>query len=415
MRIAIIQPDSPNMMYAFAFPSLQPLYLSSWLKKNGHHPTYIDLTGGKEMPQMEADIFIFYGFSNHWYQILDIKKKLKGVFAMIGPFPTYGDVGIKECQKEGVIPIVGESEYSVLRLIEDYPNCKEVYYQEKVIDPNEIIPDWEAIDTTKYGYSLEGKRCISMMTKRGECPFQCAFCCKHGNPKLRYRTAKHVLDEAKLLKEKYGYGSLMIYDDDVFLDKKRDYEIFKGLKELGMPYRCMTRVNLATDEDLQLLKDTGCGEVAIGTETVDPEIKKVIKKYTVPEQDTDFVRRCKKIGLHVKTYMIIGLPGESRESVEKAKKWLREEQPDNFDMSVFTPYPASDIYVNKEKYDIDWDEEELRKIWFEGKAQYDGCVVSTSHLTKEEIWDLRKEVVDEFKRGKGGATNYWGPLDEKKN
>jgi radical SAM superfamily enzyme YgiQ (UPF0313 family) len=332
---------------------------------------------------------------------------------MIGPFPTYGDVGEIECRKEGIIAIKGEAEYSTLQMIEDYPNCKEVYTQEKFIDPNEIMPDWEAIELSKYGYSLEGKRCISMVTKRGECPYQCAFCCKFGKSPIRNRTAYNVLFEAELLRDRYGFGAIAIYDDDVFLDKKRDYEIFKGLKKLGMPYRCMTRVNLATKEDLKFLKDTGCGEVAIGVETVDPAIKRTIKKMTVPEQDTEFVRNCNEIGLNVKAYLIIGLPGESRESVEKTKKWLREVKPTNYDLSVFTPYPNSDIYVNKENYDIYWDEEKVREIWFNGKAQYEDCAVRTTALTSKEILELREEVNAEFRRGKGGQTKYWGPLNAK--
>jgi len=255
---------------------------------------------------------------------------------------------------------------------------------------------------------------MNILTKRGNCPFQCGFCAKQEGKKspLRYHSVENVLNEIKFLKNNFGVGSIAIYDDDVLLDKKRDVEIFKGLFELGMPYRCMTRASLATKEDLKLLKETGCGEIAIGVESADSAILKVINKGITIEQNTEFVKNCKELGLRVKAYLIIGLPGESRETIEKTKKWLREVQPDNFDISVFTPYPGSAIYENKEKYEIDWDEKKLKEIWYSGEAQYGNCAVRTPYLSSEEILKFKKEIEQEFKRGKGGATDYWGPMKD---
>jgi radical SAM superfamily enzyme YgiQ (UPF0313 family) len=247
------------------------------------------------------------------------------------------------------------------------------------------------------------------MTKRGNCPYRCGFCAKQefGKSPLRFRTAQNVLGECAILKGR-GFGAVAIYDDDVLLDKQRDREIFWGLKELGMPYRCMTRTNLADQADLKMLKDTGCAEVCIGVETADNEIKKVIRKGTTIEQDTLFMQRAKEIGLRVKTYLMIGLPGESRESVRKTQKWLDEVKPDNYDVSVFTPYPGSEIYRNKNNYDIEWNETRLQKIWYSGEAQYSNCAVRTSHLSSGEILKLKKEL--EANRGKAGTTDYWKPI-----
>jgi len=85
-------------------------------------------------------------------------------------------------------------------------------------------------------------------------------------------------------------------------------------------------------------------------------------------------------------------------------------KPDNFDISILTPYPGSDIYDHKEKYDIDWDEEKLREIWFSGEAQYGQCAVHTSALTSEEILYYKQALETEFHRGTGGKTSYWGPI-----
>jgi radical SAM superfamily enzyme YgiQ (UPF0313 family) len=279
----------------------------------------------------------------------------------------------------------------------------------KHVDPN-FFPDWGAIDLSRYGYSLEGKRCINLMTKRGNCPYHCTFCAKSetGKSPLRFRTVENVMDEVHYLRDK-GFGAIAIYDDDVLINRKRDYRIFSELKKLGMPYRCMTRTDIATYQDLKMLKETGCAEVAIGVESADPFIHNIVcRKGTTIEQDTLFVRRCKEIGLRVKTYLIAGLPSESRQTLKMTQQWLEENKPDNYDISVFTPYPGSQIYANKNDYDIEWDEDELREVWFSGEAQYGKCAVRTSNLSSDEILSLKAEL--ESNRGKGGSTDYWKPL-----
>ena len=397
MRIALIQPDSPYLRTPLAFPSLGLLYISSYLKAHGHRPEFYDLTGGVEMPEIETDIAAFSCQITQWDQVQELKKKVKAEKYVIGgAFPTH-----THC--EGFYNIQGEGEEAFLQFVEGRHDDL------KHIDPN-FFPDWEAIDLSRYGYSLEGKRCINLMTKRGNCPYHCTFCAKSeiGKSPLRFRTVESVMAEVHYLRDK-GFGAIAIYDDDVLINRKRDYRIFSELKKLGMPYRCMTRTDIATYDDLRMLKDTGCAEVAIGVESADPFIHNVVcRKGTTIEQDTRFVRRCKEIGLRVKTYLIAGLPSESRQTLKMTQQWLKENKPDNYDISVFTPYPGSHIYAHKSDYDIDWDEDELREVWFSGEAQYGKCAVRTSNLSSDEILSLKAEL--ESNRGIGGSTTYWKPL-----
>lgn len=405
MRIALIQPDSPYLSYPFAFPSLGLLYISAYLRKNGIAHDFYDLTGEKELPNIQADIIAFTCQITQWKAVSEMRRKLLETnpyaqFVIGGPFPTHSP---EKCS--GFEVIKGEGEMAFLRLIQGK------YGESTYIDPN-FFPNWDAIDLSKYGYGLEGKRCINIMTKRGNCPYHCTFCAKQetGRSPLRFRTAKNVLAEVDLLRTK-GFEAIAIYDDDVLINKKRDYQIFAGLKERNMPYRCMTRTNLAKKEDLQMLKDTGCAELAIGVESADSYIHEVVcQKGTTVEQDTNFVRLCKEIGLRVKTYLIIGLPSESVDTVTTTKEWLEKEKPDNFDISIFTPYPGSDIYNNPEKYDIYWYKPKLEEIWYSGEAQYGDCAVSTSKLSSSMILHLKNSVEQEFKRGLGGSTAYWRPL-----
>ena len=251
------------------------------------------------------------------------------------------------------------------------------------------------------------------MTKRGNCPFHCTFCALQevGVSRLRNRTIENVLHEAEYLKDRHGVGSLAIYDDEVLIDKRRDHQIFKGLKNLGMPYRAMTRANLANRRDIELLKETGCGEMCIGLESADPFIHEiVVEKETTIDHHTEFLKNARDIGLRTKVFLIIGLPSESRKTIANTKRWLRANRPENFDVSIFTPYPGAPIYENKPNYEIDWDQKELEEFWFSGEAQYGKCAVWTPYLSKEDLLGIKEEMEHEFVRGKGGSTDYWGPV-----
>lgn len=403
MRVALIQPDSPYLTYPFASVSLGLLYISAYLKEVGIDVTYYDLTGGKQLPCIKADIIAFTCQITQFLEVKRMREELRkenpnAKFVIGGPFPTHSP---ELCSDFYVIQ--GEGEIAMLQFVLGMD--KSYGY----VDPN-CFPDWEAVDLARYGYGLEGKRCINIMTKRGNCPFKCSFCAKQetGNSKLRFRTVENVLSEVDYLRSK-GFEAISIYDDDVLLDKGRDRQIFQGLKERGMPYRCMTRTDIATKEDLKMLKETGCAELAVGVESADPYIHNVVcNKGTTIEQDTEFVLNCKEIGLRVKTYLIIGLPSESLSSAMKTAQWLDQVKPDNYDVSIFTPYPGSRIYSHKGEYDIQWEEEELKSIWFSGEAQYGSCAVSTSQLTAKQILELKEQL--SAKRGVAGTTKYWHPL-----
>ena len=105
-----------------------------------------------------------------------------------------------------------------------YPHLKErEVFSEKFVDPN-FFPDWDAIEPLRYRYQLNGKRCINIMTRRGNCPFHCTFCARQevGRSSLRFRSVENVLREVAFLKDEFGFGAVAIYDDDVFVNTCTD-------------------------------------------------------------------------------------------------------------------------------------------------------------------------------------------------
>jgi len=262
--VALIQPDSPFLTEPLSFPGLGLLYISSFLKKHGYDPEVYDLTGGVELSHdIQADIFGFSCQVVHFPFVVDAVKQLRhnnpdSIFVIGGPRATWLP---QSCINSGLDLVVrGEGELPMLEIVKNYDdiknklkngkNVKREFAQEKYLDADSIpFPDWDAIDIKRYRYQLAGRKCMNIMTNRGNCPFgaggTCRFCSKTtlGGP-LRFRSVENVLEEAKTLRDRYDVGALVIYDNEVMIRKKRDLKIFKGLKQLDMKFRCMTRSNL---------------------------------------------------------------------------------------------------------------------------------------------------------------------------
>jgi len=431
-RIVLVQPDSPFLAEPLSFPGLGLLYISSYLRQFGHDTKVYDLAGGGCLPpNLKADIFGFSCQVVHFAFAKEAVRTLRrdnpdSIFVIGGPQATWMP---EECLEGGFnIAVRGEGELSMLEIVQNYDEIRdrlkrgELYSKEivpkKDLDPNFIpFPDWDAIDIHRYKYRLEGRRCMSIITTRGNCPFgaggHCRFCSKTNLGRsipLRFRSAESVLEEARILRDRYGFKALMIYDDEVMIRKQRDLDIFRGLEQLDIKFRCMTRADLVTKEDLRKMKESGCVEVCLGAESGDPYIlEEIVNKGTTVEQNTRFVQWCHEVGLKVKAYLIIGLPSESRQSVERTVAWLRATKPDNYDLSILEPYPGSEFFEHKERYEIDWNHDELKDAWAKGTPQYGRSVVWTPYLSSEEITRLRGQILKEIPRGVGGATPYWGP------
>ena len=133
---------------------------------------------------------------------------------------------------------------------------------------------------------------------------------------------------------------------------------------MNIKFRCFVGTNLVDEKLFKDLKSSGCVEVAFGAESASNLLLKNINKKTTVELNTRAVKLAHKIGINIKAFTIIGLPGETEATVEKLRKWLLEVKPDNLDVSLLIPYPGTSIYDNKKDYDIDWSQIDLEKTWY---------------------------------------------------
>ncbi len=180
------------------------------------------------------------------------------------------------------------------------------------------------LDVRRYNVPFLLHPYVSLYTTRG-CPAQCTFC-------LWPQTLS-------------GHPWRKRSSDDVARDiqKARTIELCAKLKPLGLTWSCTSRVT--TDyETLKAMKDAGCRLLIVGYESGDQQILKNIKKGATIERARQFTKDCHKLGLVVHGDFILGLPGETRETINNTINFAKELDVETIQVSVAHAYPGTELY-----------------------------------------------------------------------
>jgi len=202
------------------------------------------------------------------------------------------------------------------------------------------------LDFRRYNVPFLHHPFISLYTSRG-CPAMCTFCLwpqTHSGHRWRLRSADDIAAECKWAKENFPGLKEIFFDDDTFNYKKeRTIEVCKKLEPLGITWSCTSRVT--TDYDtLKAMKDSGGRLMIVGYESGDPQILKNIKKGATVEMARRFTDNAHKLGLTIHGDFIVGLPGESRESIRRTIDFAKELSCETIQVSIAHPYPGTEFY-----------------------------------------------------------------------
>jgi hopanoid biosynthesis associated radical SAM protein HpnJ len=187
---------------------------------------------------------------------------------------------------------------------------------------------------------------VSLYTTRG-CPAQCTFCLwpqtLSGHP-WRKRSTDDVAAEMAKAKQLWPDVKEFFFDDDTFnIQKARTVELCAKLKPLGLTWSCTSRVT--TDyETLKAMKEAGCRLLIVGYESGDQQILKNIKKGATIERARQFTKDCHKLGLVVHGDFILGLPGETHETINNTIAFAKELDVETIQVSVAHAYPGTELY-----------------------------------------------------------------------
>jgi hopanoid biosynthesis associated radical SAM protein HpnJ len=187
---------------------------------------------------------------------------------------------------------------------------------------------------------------VSLYTGRG-CRSRCTFCLwpqTVGGHRYRTRSVGHVLAEAALAKELFPQMKELFFDDDTFTDdRRRAEEIARGLGRLGLTWSCNAKANVPR-ETLEVMKENGLRLLLVGYESGNQQILINIKKGLRVERAKRFAADCRDLGITVHGTFILGLPGETKETIQETIKFAREVNPHTIQVSIAAPYPGTELY-----------------------------------------------------------------------
>ncbi len=218
------------------------------------------------------------------------------------------------------------------------PDVTSVYYRD--------------LDVRRYNVPFLLYPFVSLYTTRG-CPAQCTFCLwpqtLSGHP-WRKRSTDAVAREMARAKEYWPWVKEYFFDDDTFnIQKARTVELCEKLKPLKLTWSCTSRVT--TDyETLKVQRESGCRLLIVGYESGDQQILKNIKKGATVERARQFTKDTKKLGLVVHGDFILGLPGESRESIRTTINFAKELDVETIQVSLAHAYPGTELYDFAKKH-----------------------------------------------------------------
>jgi len=275
--------------------------------------------------------------------------------------------------------IVHNRQRAVLEDMDALPHVVDVYKRDLVIEDYFI------------GYLRHPY--LSVYTGRG-CKSRCTFCLwpqTIGGHRYRTRSVGHVVDEIAKAKSYFPQVKEYFFDDDTFTDDPvRAMEIARGLGKLGVTWSCNAKANVPYDV-LKVLKENGLRLFVVGYETGNQQILHNIKKGMRVDWARRFSEDCHKLGITIHGTFIIGLPGETHETIAETIAFAKEVNPHTLQVSLAAAYPGTYLY-NQAK----------QQGWLvenSGLVNESGTQVSSlsyPDLSREEMFEAVAEMYKRF-------------------
>jgi hopanoid biosynthesis associated radical SAM protein HpnJ len=231
---------------------------------------------------------------------------------------------------EGVV--VHNPERAILENMDSLPFVSPVYHRDLVIE------DY-FIGYLKHPY-------LSIYTGRG-CKSRCTFCLwpqTVGGHRYRTRSVGHVIDEIRWAKQTMPQIREFFFDDDTFTDDlPRAEAIARELGKLGVTWSCNAKANVPR-ETLKVMRDNGLRLLLVGYESGNQQILFNIKKGMRIEVAEKFTKDCHELGIQIHGTFILGLPGETKETIQETIRFATKINPHTIQVSLAAPYPGTFLY-----------------------------------------------------------------------
>ena len=252
---------------------------------------------------------------------------------------------------------------------------------------------------------------VSFYTGRG-CPAHCVYCLwpqTFTGHRFRVRSVANVVAEVRRSLELFPQAAEIFFDDDTFTaDGERARQLGREFRDLKFLWSTTARANTSY-ETLKAMKEGGLRLLVVGFETGDPQVLKNIRKGATLDLGRRMVKWCKELGIQVHGTFMVGLPGETRQSLEASIRFACELDPDTIQVSLATPYPGTEFYdfCREQGYMQD-------DALVHGQTGYQQCVVDYPGLAAAEIFAAVPKFYRRFYfrpqlHGPGGPGDDAGP------
>ncbi|MBU2044109.1 MAG: B12-binding domain-containing radical SAM protein [Candidatus Omnitrophica bacterium] len=407
---------------ASIWPPLNLAYIAALAEKLGHTVKIIDAEAEnislekitKEIENFNPDIIGMTATTPFFHIVVEHAKAFKRRFSNI-PI-VIGGAHITILQEKDFpacfdYAFIGEAEESWVNFLNRYENdedisgIKGIIYRkdgktistgssEPVKDIDSIpYPARHLLNREKYNIgTLRGrKNFTTIMTTRG-CPFKCIFCStKVFGSQVRRRSVDSVIAEIKSVIYNFNTRHFTFLDDTLTLDRNYILAICQAIikENLKITFDGSTRANLIDEELVEVMANSGLIRISFGLETVDPEIRKIIKKEVPLDSYEKANRITNKYGIETLNSIMLGLPGETAETVGKTLSFLRQArdiQQANF--SIATPYPGTELYDMARRGDYG-----LRLLTedYSRYRRYGSAVMEVNELSAEKLLQLQND------------------------
>lgn len=178
------------------------------------------------------------------------------------------------------------------------------------------------------------------------CPGKCTYCYQNFGPRIRYHSARRLVEQIKLLQKNHGIREISFYDDTFTVVRRNIVDFCNILinEKVDISWSCFSRIDCVDRELLELLKRAGCHQIMYGVESADPQILQNINKRIKLEWVDKAVKLTKDIGINCRLAFMFGNPGETEETMQKTLDYSIEIDPDLAIYNITTPYPGTAMY-----------------------------------------------------------------------
>jgi len=379
LKVLLISPPTRSVVkevVGTAGPPLGLAYLAAVARDAGWEPMIIDgLTEDLTPSELEDRIRKFQpdvvGLTATTPAIYDayeaarIAKRVNpnALVLIGGPHATFtADEVLRECEQIDIV-VMGEGEETFKQILDrfeknkGYEDILGIAYRKnnivKINPPRPLIRDLDNLPIPAYDllpmekYVVEGVRYAAIMTSRG-CPYNCIFCSSslQFGKKWRAHSPERVLEELRILREKFRVREIEFLDDTFTLNPKRAIDLSRKIVEEGLDisWSASSRVNTFNRSVGEAMHKAGAHTIYFGIESGSDKTLKFIGKGITRQQAIDAVKAAKEVELNALGSFVIGFPYETEEDIRSTIRFANKVNVDLAQFTIATPYPGTRLW-----------------------------------------------------------------------